>query len=82
MGINIFWPDLTFPPINLLSAPNMTQIKRNTEADRRARSLRLVNPPRPKSRSQVVISPARGIGASLQAEQIMDCIARRNGGRR
>jgi hypothetical protein len=63
-------------PINLWTYPFM----RNIAADNRARSLQL----KPRKRnthpnSRIVVEPARGVGHSVQTEQILFNIARRNG---
>ena len=74
------WSMLSLPPINLWSYP--VQHQRNIKQDNRARSLKLNPRPRATAASQVIIEPARGVGHSLQTEQILNCIAWRNGAKR
>lgn len=81
----MFYPEFSFGPVNLWSLPKQKRdyedMKFNAER-RKANRMKLKPTKRPSAASQVVIEPARGVGASMQSEQIMDCIARRNGGRR
>jgi len=75
------WPDFTFPPINLWALPRQNRdyfMQNNAVERQKANRLKLVPTKRPAARSHIIIEPARGIGHSMQTEQILINIARRN----
>jgi len=69
----MYWPDIQFPPINLLTAPRMN------ERDKRANSLKLQ--PRPKQtnswRHFEMSKPATDIDI-VQSERMALCVKLRN----
>lgn len=85
--VNEGWKLISFGPINLWNFPKQQRDyddmrKPNIQQDNRARSLKLNPRPRQTNpNSQVVITPALGVGHNLQTEQILRCYAMRNGAR-
>lgn len=78
--VKLSWSDLSLPPLNLWNFPKQHRDHMNyTEERRRANSLKLRPTRKPKKAQQPVIAPAYGVGHSMQTEQILNCIARRNG---
>ena len=83
-GVGSVWPDFIMPPINLWALPKqyrdfMQNNKPEHVAERRkSNSLKLVPTKRPSARSRIIIEPVRGVGHSMQTEQILINIARRN----
>lgn len=65
-------------PINLLTYPFM---KHYEEERRKSNALKLIPTRKPTPAQQPIITPAYGVGHSLQTEQILNNIARRNGAR-
>jgi len=53
-------------------------MQNNAVERQKANRLKLVPTKRPAARSHIIIEPARGIGHSMQTEQILINIARRN----
>lgn len=76
--MSMLWPNLTFPPINLYSEPNMNY----TEERRRSNALKLRPTKKPTKAQQPIIEPARGVAHNVMTERMMRCMYSHRGVRR
>jgi len=68
------WPDFVFPPINLFNFPKQHRDYMNHQAERRkANRMKLKPVKKPRDTSQIIITPTRGIGHSVEIERILRC---------